>query len=284
MKKLSAARTGLLVVAAVAWMGCEWTGSDSGSGTAWNERVAWVNFSGVYRAASGLLVTEYTDTTVNTNTPIPVVGESVGITDGTNTVYRGRLRHYPVVAGSLVLSFGPTQVYDQGDGTLSGSGWTGTINYGTGAWVVDMGSFVFPYGYLILADYEYTQSAGGGGPGSTKYPINIFTVKQLGDQVQFIDNNHAIYTGQITEVIRSGGSHDNTTLIAGEIVTAIFEASGTSRAGMQVTMYGAFTGMVEGSGSSFTLADRRLRGTWVEYKGKTGEINGQASPSPISGP
>lgn len=54
------------------------------------------------------------------------------------THYTGTLTTKPIVAGSFASTDGVETFTDNGDGTLTGSaGGTGTINYTTGAWVLD---------------------------------------------------------------------------------------------------------------------------------------------------
>jgi hypothetical protein len=96
-----------------------------------------------------------------------------------------------------------------------------------------------------------------------------------------------VYRGKFSSVRTTGGIDQDTAAAtqnpsAGTQVIGSFSASGTSAAGIQVKMVGTFQGVVQGGGAAISLADRRMYGTWIESGGKTGDINGEASPIGIS--
>ena len=62
--------------------------------------------------------------------------ESAGTGDGGTTNFPHNLTHIPVIPGSVDVIVGGLNGTDDGEGTLSGTGVSGTINYSTGAIVV----------------------------------------------------------------------------------------------------------------------------------------------------
>lgn len=268
---------------------CDWT---SGGGVdSWNSRYNWVNFSGVYRGiGGGVLVTDFSvtpGTPGSTNT----VSESAGTTDGDSVVYRGRLNRRPVVAGSVTIAVvGFVTFEDDGSGTLTGSipNAQGAIDHGTGAWSIDL-PFAPRPGAEINITYQYTvagtEGDGSAGPGSSGAAIRSFTVFQEGETLRITDNNGALYKGKFGSVRTTGGEGATGRLVSGETIVAQFTARGTSAAGVEVRMTGTFQGVVGGvsaAGDSGSLANRQMFGTWIEPGGRTGDINGQSAPIPVT--
>ncbi|MCE9615012.1 MAG: hypothetical protein K8T26_12090 [Lentisphaerae bacterium] len=283
-------RVGCVLACVAALVGCEYEGSgDSGS---WNSASSWVNFSGVYKASSGgVLVSSFTSvgggSTVTNGVVQKVVNERIGTGTGSDTSYSGTLTHKPIVRGSVSISAGGFDLADNSNGGLSGGGASGLIDYGTGAWSIDLGDVPLGGGVAIIADYEYIQTTGGGGggsggdgSGSSGKAIYSFTVFQTGNKIEITDNNGAKYTGQLGSVATTtgGSTADVVQPSVGDSAIAEYTAEGTSAAGVHVMLTGTFQGVVgRGTGTSMFLGDRRMLGTWVEPK-ITGDINGQASP------
>lgn len=65
--------------------------------------------------------------------PAPVSGESVGTGNGTTVTFTHTMANIPVLAGSVSVTAGSVTGTDNGSGTISGTGISGTINYATGA-------------------------------------------------------------------------------------------------------------------------------------------------------
>ena len=277
----------LLLVAAIA--GCEWS---SGGDSAWSSTPEWVNFSGVYRGSGGgVLVTDYTATPDTPGSIENVSGEQVGMTNGTSTVFSGVLTNVPLVEGSLSISSAQFNLSDNGDGTLSGSGATGTIEYGTGAWSV-MLTGAPDAGDPITASYQYriegTIGSGSAGPGTSGITIYTFTVHQQGNHLEITDNNGSVYTGRLGDVSTTGGNRGdrvdelgNVEFEAGATAVGQFSVEGHSAAGMKVRIVGTLQGIVSGDGRNF--GSRIMVGTWIEEGGRTGDVNGHASPIPVNG-
>lgn len=61
-----------------------------------------------------------------------VDGESAGIGDGSKTTFSTTLGYTPVRAGSVLISAGSVSATDDGEGAITGTGLTGTVNYTTG--------------------------------------------------------------------------------------------------------------------------------------------------------
>jgi len=285
LKKIMCAGLGGLLAAVLA--GCEW--SAGGGADSWSDRYDWVNFSGVYRGiGGGVLITDYTATPGTPGVTNQVDSEHIGTGDGSSTAYSGTLNHHPLVPASITITAGGFTFTDpEGDGSLSG-GNGGTIDYGTGAWSIDLGA-ILGSGEKIYASYLYSVSgsAGSGAPGSgtTGAKIYSFVVHQAGNTLEITDNNGCVYKGNMGDVSSSGGvSQDATTPnpAEGDQVIAQYTAEGTSAAGLKVHMAGTFQGVVGKDGDQYYLNNRKMYGTWVEDGGRTGDINGEASPIPVN--
>ena len=299
------ALTGLLAIAALL-VGCEWeTTSDGGS---WNSDYNWVNFSGVYRGANGgILVTDYS-TAASGGSGSPgspgstnsVNGDVIGQGDGFNTTFFGILSRKPIVAGSVSISAGGFSLSDNSNGSLVGnSGSSGSIDYGTGAWSIDLQGTPLGSGTPIYGSYNYTipgtpateaEVPTGPGSGASKVAIYSFVVHQEGNTISITDNNGSVYSGNFGSLRSTGGAGSSTTNNLpgiGDQVVGQFEATGVSGAGYNVKMIGTFQGVVGygsagAGGSSMYLADRRMLGTWIETAGRTGNVSGQSAPIAVS--
>lgn len=279
------------MVAMVALLGCEWEGTDSGD--TWNSRYSWVNFSGVYKGASGgVLITDYTASSgeIGATGGVFTAVETVGTASAGQSLYSGTTDHSPVTAGSFQISVGVFSLRDDGSGNLSGSGKTGSVQYGTGAWSIDLLGEWPPSGSAIVASYNYsTSSSSAASPsdaGTSGVVIYSFVVEHTGNILSMTDNNGSVYKGKFSGVSTTGSINQDsttTTPLPGEEVVGSFTASGESKAGMKVNMTGTFQGIVQGSELQLSLADRRMIGTWIERNGKTGNINGYAASADIDG-
>ncbi len=285
-------RLSVLVLAALALLGtagCEWT---SGGGVDdWNSRYNWVNFSGVYKGVGGgVLVTDYSATPGTAGVTNSVTDETIAIAAAGVSAYSGSLDHKSIVKGSVTITAGVFTLTDTGGtGVLSGSGKSGTIDYGTGAWSIDLLGVWPDDGTAITASYQYSiagnQGSGSAEPGSSGTTIYSFTVMHEGETLSITDNNGKVYTGKMGSVRSTGGAdQDNqATPVAGDTIIAQFSATGVSAAGYSVEIVGTFQGTVTAGGSTgFSLANRTMFGTWIEDGGTTGDVNGQASPIPIT--
>jgi len=270
--------------------GCDW--SAGGGADSWSDRYKWVDFSGVYRGINGgVLITDYTATPGTPGVTNSVSGEHIGTGDGSATTFSGVLDHHPVVVGTISITAGAFTLTDpDGDGVLSGGGSSGTIDYGTGAWSIDLGGVPLGSGEPIEASYQYpvSGSAGSGapGPGTSGATIYSFVVHQAGNTLEITDNNGATYEGSLGDVSTTGGVNQDsavTTPAEGDQVVAQFTAEGISAAGLKVTMAGTFQGVVsKDEDDNYYLSNRKMFGTWIEDGGRTGDINGEASPIPIT--
>lgn len=92
-------------------------------------------------------------------TGMSVPTETLGTGDGTARSYEGRLGHFGIVPGSLVITAGAQSVGDDGEGTLVGNTGTGpnTIDYDTSLFGVSFATNV-PNGTAIVAAYETNDS------------------------------------------------------------------------------------------------------------------------------
>ena len=295
-------------------MGCNWeTGNDAAS---WSSSYNWVNFSGVYRSASGgLLVTDYTTTpsAPGSTNVLAVSGEAQGSFTVYQTAFSGKLKNGNVVPGSAAITLynksgtAILTIADNGNRVLTSGTQNGTIDYVSGSWSITFSAGMGPAeaGY-IRASYSYYVSndgtAGSGAvAGSTGKSIYSFSVTHQGQNLTFVDNNGCTYAGKISQ-IRSLSGAENTDIeqvsgdeqsqkslskityyesdlpADGDAIVANFEVSGVSAAMMQVTIVGTFEGTV----ASGVFTGRLLKGTWIELGGKTGDINGQTTSVTIS--
>lgn len=293
----------LTMCAVLALAGCEW--ESSGEGSSWNDRYNWVSFTGVYKGANGgVLVTDFTSSSSGsggTNTEVTVVrNERIETAREGISAYSGTLDNSGIVPGSVEITAGVFVLNDDGGGTLSGSGKVGSIDYGTGAWSIDLLGEWPPAGTPIAADYQYIGDGGGDGggddddSGATGITIYQFVVEQTGNLISATDNNGSVYSGKLGSVRTTGGiDQDNVTPstdttsggnvpVAGETVFADYRMTGTSKVGKHVTMIGTLQGTVFGSGNNISLAGRQMLGTWIEEDGKTGDVHGEAAPITIN--
>jgi hypothetical protein len=238
------------LLTACAWflvMGCSWESGDSGDFTAWNDSYNWVNFSGVYRAPSGgLIVTDYNGTPGSTETTVTSPQDTLGTSVASQHTYSGTLANRPVSAGSMTVDCVGFHFADNGSGTLVGSvaGTSGTINYTTGVWTLNLGALDFGEGNRIAVTYKYVEGAttGSTDPGNTGPGIYSFVVAQTGNILRFTDSSGARYEGYISGVSTPGGNPTDTS--AGNTTTA-----GTSGSGATGTTANQ-NGTASGQGSS----------------------------------
>ncbi len=266
------------VAAAGLLAGCEWSTS-SEHNSSWNDSYNWVNFSGTYRsAAGGMLVTDYTSTPSTpgaTNTYTAT--ESGGALAGGSLSASGKASKHPIVPKSFTLQVGSdVSLADDGTGTLSGSGGTGTVSYDAGTWsftLADTQWASWKRNITIAYAYQVGNSGSSSGTksGSSGKAIYSFVVAQQGEKLTITDNNGATYKGHISNLrSTSGVASTNTMPRDGDVIVASFSTSGTSAAGMGVTITGTFQGNV----ASSVFTGRTMQGTWIEAGGKTGDING----------
>ncbi|HPG00968.1 MAG TPA: hypothetical protein PLE77_12975 [Kiritimatiellia bacterium] len=272
----------LVSVLAALMMGCEGDWTSGGGVESWNSSYNWVNFSGVYKGiGGGLLVTDYSATPGTSGVTNSATQSFVanGQTEQTVTCSKK-----PVVRGSatITISGGYAFTDEDGDGVLSGSsGTSGEINYQTG--VITLRFFDIPpnSGAAGSVTYSYTVAGtagtGSAGSGSTGIKIYSFTVFQEGNIMSITDNNGSVYEGNFGSITSSMGT---TTPTAGDTVVGQFECNGVSAAGFSVSIVGTLQGVVTGTGN--VLGDRQMFGTWIEEGGRTGDVNGEASPISIS--
>ena len=97
-------------------------------------------------------------TTFHYTIPYSVTGENLGTGDGSTTSFSGTLVHHPVKASTVAIHYTISSTAytatDDGNGNISGTECTGTINYDTGAWSLTFN--IAPDDTTdITADYDY---------------------------------------------------------------------------------------------------------------------------------
>lgn len=328
---------GLALVVVALLSGCEWDSSgDEGS---WNDSYSWINFSGLYRGLDGMLVREFeasesatstTTTTISTTTTTDdgttitttvVNGESAGTAPSFQTSLNGGLNFRPgIVPGSVTFVLNATvangssgSVTDDGSGGLSGSvnlvgpdsstaqPVTGTINYDTGVWTMDLTSPGLVSSADVFVSYSYntevaTDGGGSGGDSGTDTDTDtgdsglgiaggdVFSimVEQTGNKLRFVDSNGNSYEGFLSVVSLAGG--DSTGQSSGA-VSATYEVKGVA-GGQTVKISGSFSGAYlspseASSGDDDTpriygkLTDRIMEGIWMQPDG-TADVYGIA--------
>jgi hypothetical protein len=302
---------GLAAVLVVLSSGCEWDGA--GSEGSWSDSYSWINFSGLYRGSNGPIVGNFTAAAVTDDgtgtTPVTVVNNENGGTapDG-QTVLNGILAHKPgITPGSvtIVLQVGSPggssgSATDDGNGFLSGSfnlvgldpssalPMTGTMNYDTGAWTLNLPSPGLLSSSPIRISYTYSAAeAATGGTGTSTLSIaggdvNTMLVEQVGNRLRFMDSNGNEYKGVLSVVALAGG--DRTGLSSGD-VSATYEVKGTA-GGQTIKITGSFAGSYTAPGSSSsegesstvlygTMSGRIIEGIWIQ-PGGTADVKGVA--------
>ncbi len=321
-------------VTAILVSGCdlEETGSDGG----WNVSDDLMDVSGTYSGSgiSGLLVSEFDGSPASGgggggggggagSSMIAINDEDGGVIADEETVVEGEFGYHPgIKPGSVTIVFeGPTSrgtFTDDGAGGLSGvlnlgggdspRAGTGTMNYDTGIWTLEMSPPGFAENMDVLHNYVINASEAqtvpdtgdgdgngdgngdGSGDGSGTLRIYRFQVAQTGNKITIVDSNGDTYAGTLgsVEIQRSGiDDDDDDDDITEEISRRVqFVAEGQSR-GIGVEIVGVFqaaevvffnsTTDDEGDvdfNEIYRLQSLTISGTWIQDNGVTGSING----------
>lgn len=299
---------GLALMLVVVAGGCEW--ESSGDGGSWNDSYSWINFSGLYRGVNGPIVGNFTFATDGDGTTTPgtvVNGESQGTGPAFQTILSGTLANRPgIKPGSVTIVMSATvangssgSVTDNGSGVLSGSvnlvgpdpttanPATGTINYDTGAWTLNLTSPGLLTDVSITASYTYSaEDAATGGSDSdldtAGGEVNTMLVEQVGNKLRFVDSNGYSYEGFLSVVSLAGG--DSTGRSSGT-VSATYEVKGLA-GGQSIKISGSFSGAYlsptdAGLGNEDApaiygeMTDRIVEGIWMQPSG-TADVYGIA--------
>ncbi|MDD2237312.1 MAG: hypothetical protein PHG65_08930 [Kiritimatiellae bacterium] len=270
---------------AVLESGCEW--SSGGGAGSWSDSYNWVNFSGTYRGiGGGVLVTDYTTTPGTPGTTNKVTGLSAGTTVKDKVTYGGNVDGN-LVPGTIQLTVGGYVYTDpSGNGVLSCPvGGSGAVDYSAGRWDVNLAGLPVEAGKAITISYSYaiqgSSGSTGAGSGTTGAKIYSFVVWQNGQELQITDNNGRTYSGTMGSVSGTLTS-TNQTAIVGDSIVAQFSAEGISAANYRVTIAGNLQGVVGGAAGVTYLNNRKMFGTWIEDGGRTGDVNGEASPIAVT--
>ncbi len=284
--------------------GCEWDGTSGGD--SWSSSYSWINFSGLYRGVNGPLVGNFTSTWGGggggTDTgPVTVVNnENGGTAPAEQTVLSGTLNFRPGITPGSVSIFliaenagdSSGTATDNGSGVLTGSynligldpssslPMTGTINYGTGAWTLNLPSPGLFTPCPIRINYTYSaETAEEDDDGESDLDtaggvVMTMLVEQLGNKLTFTDSNGNIYTGFLSVVALAGG--DRSGFTSGDL-SATYEVKGKAE-GKAIKISGSFSGAytapVEGQ-SNGNLRGRLLQGIWMQPNG-TADVHGVA--------
>ena len=233
-----------------------------------------------------------TTTTISSETRL-VTDEPQDTYSSGQKTFSGTLDHSPVVAGTVVINLKKTsgEVWksyaDDGSGAL---GTVGTITYSSGSWSITLptanapstnGQAFASYSFSISSTSTVTETTGatttsgdtsGEESGVTGKGIYSMTVIHNGQYVDITDNNGASYEGYISQIRSSSGeeNEDGTLPADGDTIIASWECSGTSAAGVRVTIIGTLQGTVAGG----VFTSRTISGTWIEATGRSGDFTG----------
>jgi hypothetical protein len=261
---------GILTLAVIGMTGCEWDAFDSED--SWNDRLSWVNFSGVYRSP-GITVIPGGGVVISPDEGLALKEEAVGVGNGIAANFAGTLTKPPLYPGTLSVTDGDESFEDAaGNGTLTGDkGGTGSINYNTGAFSVTFLSSPIA-GAEVRATYIYYVGDEGQAP-SPEEPedariIRRLTVNQQGHILDITDGSGMKYSGKMGSVQAPGG--DDTGAVSGLLV-ANFEAEGS---GIKIVgvFEGTYSAADDGIGEG-VLINRIMRATWYNDAGETGNMD-----------
>jgi hypothetical protein len=259
---------GTVVAAVTALVGCEWTGSDDGTTSSWNQNYDIVSFSATYRGDGGAPVAISTSAQVETpgtsaeTITKRVTNERVGTTVQSVGTYMGSVAHFPVVSASLTLSVdGMGSYIDNGAGRLVDENGLirGTFVPASGTWTLTLVANEIPAGKAITASYTYNVTLAGQ-PGSVSNPtvVQTITVSQTGEHLTMNASNGMVFTGQIN------GMNIPATVTPQSVIVAKFSvASGSEK------IVGTLTD---------TSTQRILSGSWVHGQ-ETLDVAGYAGPA-----
>jgi len=266
MKSVAVLGVSALIVAGILLIGCdEWT-TDTDD---WNEsQISVTYFSGRYAHATGQVLVQNSTTNVTVSN---VESDRIATGDGVRYQFVAQLSHRPIVIGSLTITDGTVNWFENGNGTLAATiaNAAGTIDYSSGEVTLD---YALPgnapaAGAQLIASYKYRTQRG-----SSDGPIYSFVVSQDGNHLTFTDDHGNHYVGAIghLEVI------DSPAVVGPWSAIASFSVEGTYN-GQQIQIVGTLEGEVDDDADPAVLY-RYLYGTWIESGGETGTIRAQAEP------
>jgi hypothetical protein len=244
--------------------GCEW--QQSGSDDTWNDAVAWINFSGVYLPSATATYIVSAFDLVKTN----AYSVFTPACDGKTLTFTAILPNLSIFLGSLKVTNHAETLYDlTGSGRLWGDrGGRGTVDYATGMLSVTFAEPPGPHD-TITATYDYTDTANAGKQPGSSSPIYSLAVHQTGNQLTFTDNDGMEYVGKLSSLTDAfGTTPTNANVNVSTTLIGSFQVAGKNVLGNGVTMVGAFyadyTATSAAGGWSRTLANRLMKGTWIE--------------------
>ncbi len=283
MKRFALIGMALAAVAA-GLVGCEWnTGEDASS---WSSAYDWVNFSGVYRGSTTIpLDPDYVPGVTNvygeseSNWTMPIRG----------TRRSGVVSHGNIVPGSVTVSCNGANLSDsQSNGILTGNG-SGTINYASGAWSIEIDAAYADYDkenpIAVSYAYQVVTDESGSEFSTSEVDAYSFNVDHNGQYLTLVDNVGAAYTGRIKKMQSSSGAqntdieqvagdeesqgahakityYESELPANGDLVVASFEVSGSG---------GKIVGTLSGLVNQGVITERLLDGTKITA-GSTDDI------------
>ncbi len=244
--------------------GCEGGWQFGGSASQINESGNWMDISGTYVPPnpSSFLVSDY-----SAYSGVTTASETLFVSQAGVTFYSGSVDVLNIDKNNINGFIGDIGTFSISSAGVVGGACAGSLNLTTGAFGITIAAPTTNVEYRIVFSRNGNTS-GAGGTGT----ISTFSVSQSGNAIRIMDNNGAVYSGQIalTETNSVGGS--NTVSMS---ATYQYDATGVSQAGMNVELVGNFLvngGSVGTNGN--ILIGNYMTGTWLEQGGKTGHILG----------
>jgi hypothetical protein len=159
---------------------------------------------------------------------------------------------------------------------LPGCNWGGV---GSDTWTDNTMGVDFSGVYVpSTGDYLITNFTNASVAGSSP-PISSMVVAQTGNKLTFTDSNGAQYVGMMSSVTTPTAGGSNLLTFTSSTVIGNFQVSGKDINGQGFTIAGAFYGDYNSGsiiGSTGTLDNRSIEGTWIAADGQTGNIYGVA--------
>ena len=250
--------------------GCDWGGVDSDE--SWNDSCSWLNFSGTYQLSDA--------------GKIPGGAGATGVKTVSKKFSGDRMAGMPgvvsdigsgIVPGSVTIAVTDAHsnytLEDNGQGAVAGEGGTsGTINYLTGAWSVNLGGEKVD-NPTVAVTYSFNGGTSGSDAGIS---ITFLHVTQKGNLLTMRDSNGTTYSGRIT-----GASTPKDGSMAAQDVRVSFEVASASG----VKIVGHFSGDWSGApaGAAGVLSNRLISATISNGNGHD-DVHGVASAISLKSP
>jgi hypothetical protein len=262
--------TPFIIFALIGVLGCE---HDLGSDTT-DVGGGPITFTGNYAPASGHgAVVEVTNVVVTA--VIADASETIGTGDGVSKSYTFTASYLPIVPGTVQITDGIERFIDVAtsatNGTLYGSSaGLGTIEYATGNIKVRFTQNVV-FGGVVAMTYQYVAQGVTVDSPMVTHPITVLSVtssNKIETKLTLTDNNGRVYSGTGSGIV----APDATSSPQQFSVSATFSVTGSNVSNQYVAIDGSFSANYD----SGVLKNRRITGTYREFDGARGNVQGSA--------